>query len=82
MPIKRELLEILVCPEAKTPLREADVDLIASLNLRIAGGEVRDRSGEPVSEKMESGLLRADGRFLYPIRDGIPVMLIDEAIPL
>ena len=31
---------------------------------------------------LEGGLLRADGKVVYPIRNGIPVMLIDEAIPL
>jgi uncharacterized protein YbaR (Trm112 family) len=26
--------------------------------------------------------VRQDGQYLYPIRDDIPIMLIDEAIPL
>ena len=30
----------------------------------------------------EDGLVCETCRLLYPIRDGIPVMLIDEAIPL
>ena len=30
----------------------------------------------------EDGLVCDTCRLLYPIRDGIPVMLIDEAIPL
>jgi uncharacterized protein YbaR (Trm112 family) len=33
-------------------------------------------------EKLEGGLVRADGKVLYPMRGEIPVMLIDEAIPL
>jgi len=40
------------------------------------------RGGQPVKEKLDAGLVRADGRFLYPIRSDIPVMLVDEAIPL
>jgi uncharacterized protein YbaR (Trm112 family) len=28
------------------------------------------------------GLVRADNKILYPIREDIPVMLIDEGIPL
>jgi uncharacterized protein YbaR (Trm112 family) len=27
-------------------------------------------------------LIRADGKILYPIRRNIPVMLVDEGIPL
>jgi len=46
------LLEILVCPASRAPLR---VDLAA---------------GELVCD--ESGLA-------YPVRDGIPVLLVDEA---
>jgi uncharacterized protein YbaR (Trm112 family) len=34
-----------------------------------------------INEK-EDGLVCDKCRLLYPIRDGIPVMLIDEAIPL
>jgi len=49
------LLEILVCPVTKGPLRY-------------------DRArGELVSE---------GARLAYPIRDGIPIMLPDEARPL
>ena len=53
--IDPKLLEILVCPLTKAPLRY-------------------DRARqELVSEK--AGLA-------YPIRDGIPIMLVDEARPL
>ncbi len=53
--IDPKLLEILVCPLTKGPLRY-------------------DRQAqELVSE--EAGLV-------YPIRDGIPIMLVDEARPL
>ena len=50
-----KLLDILVCPLTKGPLRY---------------GRAR---GELVSE--QAGLA-------YPIRDGIPIMLVDEARPL
>lgn len=73
---------ILVCPETRTPLAPADSELVARLNRAIAAGELRNRAGQPVRGPIESGLVRQDGRLLYPIVDGIPVMLIDEAIPL
>jgi uncharacterized protein YbaR (Trm112 family) len=80
--IDPELLKILCCPETHQPLRPADADLIRSLNERIQGGQLRNRAGQPVKEKIDGGLVRRDGTFLYPIRQNIPVMLIDEAIPL
>ena len=51
--IDPKLLEILVCPLTKVPLRYDADELIS------------DQAG-----------------LAYPIRDGIPVMLIDEARPL
>ncbi|MEC7833640.1 MAG: Trm112 family protein [Gemmatimonadota bacterium] len=77
-----ELLEILVCPETKQPIRLADPAVVQKLNVAIAEGSVSNKGGEPVSEKIEEGLIREDDRCLYPIRDDIPIMLIDSAIPL
>jgi uncharacterized protein len=50
-----KLLEILVCPLTKAPLRY-------------------DREAQELISE-EAGLA-------YPIRDGIPIMLVDEARPL
>ena len=80
--ISRELLELLVCPETKQGLSLAGEAFISELNGRIAEGALKNRGGNKVSEKLDGGLKRADGRFLYPIRSGIPVMLVEEAIPL
>jgi uncharacterized protein len=50
-----KLLEILVCPLTKGPLRyDADADELISDKAKLA----------------------------FPIRDGIPIMLVDEARPL
>ena len=77
-----ELLKILCCPETHETLTLADALRIDRLNQQIAAGQLRNRAGQPVTEKLDGGLIRADRRFLYPIRQDIPVLLIDEAIPL
>lgn len=82
MAISKELLEILACPETKQPLNLADTTLVEALNARIRQGQVTNRGGERVTEPMDAGLVREDGQYLYPIRDDIPVMLIDESIAL
>jgi uncharacterized protein YbaR (Trm112 family) len=76
------LLRILCCPETHQPVSEADAALVAELNHRIASGSVKNRAGKSVGEKLDGGLLRQDRQLIYPIRNRIPIMLIDEAIPL
>ncbi len=80
--ISKELLDLLVCPENRTPLTPADDELLAKLNRAIAAGSVKNRSGQQVSESLSGALVRQDGRMLYPIVDDIPIMLVEEAIPL
>jgi len=80
MSVSEELLEILVCPETKQPVALAGEELLARLNAEIAAGTLRNRGGEPVTEAISEALLREDGKLLYVVDDGIPVMLIEEAI--
>jgi uncharacterized protein YbaR (Trm112 family) len=80
--VDQELLDILVCPETKQPVRLADGALLSRVNEAIASGTMMNRGGQPVSEAVSEGLVREDGKILYPVRDDIPVMLIDEALPL
>jgi uncharacterized protein YbaR (Trm112 family) len=80
--IDPELLKILCCPETHQELRLAEPAVIDKVNSQIAAGGLRNRAGQLVQEKIEGGLTRADGKYLYPVRRNIPVMLVDEGIPL
>lgn len=80
--VDSELLSILVCPENKTPVRLVDADMVGKVNAAIASGSLKYRNGEKVEDAIEDGLLREDGAFLYAVREGIPIMLIDESIPM
>lgn len=82
MSLDQDLLTILCCPETKQPVTLADSALIARLNEAAARGGLHNRGNKPVTEPMDGGLVRADRKILYPIRENIPVMLIDEGIPL
>lgn len=80
--VSSDLIEILACPETKQPVSLAEKGTIEKLNQLIEEGKLINRAGEKVKEKMEGGLLREDGKFLYPIVEDIPIMLIDEGIPM
>jgi uncharacterized protein YbaR (Trm112 family) len=80
--IAPDLLDILRCPETHQRLQPADASLVLDLNRRIEKGFLRNRAGDNVQKALDGGLVREDGRFLYPIRMGIPILLVDGAIPL
>jgi uncharacterized protein YbaR (Trm112 family) len=80
--IDKQLLELLVCPEDRTPLHEAEPALVERINQAIREGRLKNRAGRIVEQAIHGGLVRQDGALLYPVIDDIPVMLIEEAIPL
>jgi uncharacterized protein YbaR (Trm112 family) len=82
MPVSPELVEILVCPETKQPVAIASQDVLARVNDKISAGSLRNRGGEKVEKAITEGLLREDGKILYAVDDGIPVMLIEESIEI
>ena len=82
MPVNQDLLDILVCPETKQPVKLADEALISKINQQIEAGSLRNRGGDTVSSSIQEGLLREDGQILYVVDDGIPVMLVEESIQL
>ncbi|MGH9323295.1 MAG: Trm112 family protein [Vicinamibacteria bacterium] len=78
--IDRQLLEILVCPETKQPVTLIEGEPIDRINAAIQSRRVTNRGGRTVEEKIDGGLLREDRKYLYPIRESIPIMLEDEAV--
>ncbi len=76
------LLAILCCPDTKQSVVLADEQLLHQLNSGIEKGEIQNKAGQQVKEKLDAGLIREDRKVLYPIRDQIPIMLIDEGILL
>lgn len=80
--IKKELLDILCCPETRQAVSVAEPALIEKINQKIERRELNNLEGAVVEKKLDEGLIRADRRVLYPVRDDIPIMLVNEAIPL
>ena len=80
--VDSELVEILVCPANRGRVSLVGREIVDRLNQAIAEGRIMNVDGGPVSEPLQDGLLREDGKILYPVRNAIPVMLIGEGIPM
>ncbi len=82
MALDSHLLEILVCPLSKMPLRIADSALLERLNSRIVEGRLRTRSGRGLDEELVAALVRVDGKVAYQILDDIPLMKPEESVEI
>lgn len=74
---------ILACPEhPELGLVRVGQDALVRINERIHSGECRTRGGRPFARPLAEALVRRDGRVLYPIVEGIPVLLVEESVEL
>jgi uncharacterized protein YbaR (Trm112 family) len=78
--ISPSLLKRLRCPVTYQTLRELTSDELATVNAAIARGEARDNASAKVELSIEGGLVSTTGDLVYPIRNGIPTLVADEAI--
>lgn len=76
----KRLLDILCCPVSKTPVRPLGKHELDALNTAIAGGQVETVAGVPLRERVGEALITTDGKVIYRVQDGIPVMLPEEGI--
>jgi uncharacterized protein YbaR (Trm112 family) len=82
MMLSSELLTILRCPDDRSTLAAANDTVVDRVNEAIRDARLVNRAGNRIEQLIDGGLLRADGAFLYPIVDQIPVLLRDDAIPM
>lgn len=81
--IDPDLLNILACPETGQELEIAGTDIVDKINRKISEGKAINKAGKKVTVRIDGGLLRkGDRSVLYPIREGIPILLIEERIAL
>lgn len=76
----KRLLSILHCPVTHKGLAMAPATILNSVNAAIEAGQLSNRDGKAISEPLAEALLSDDGKILYPVADGIPVLLEGEAI--
>lgn len=76
----KRLLDILCDPVSRTPLKLLSKSQLDVLNRAIRDRQLQTTTGAPVTTELAAGLISVDGKVMYRIDDGIPVLLADEAI--
>ena len=80
MPVDAKLLEILCCPVSKSPLLRLGQERLERLNHMIGAGGVLYVDGRTVTGLLQEGLVTEDGKVVYAVQAGIPVLLAEEGI--
>ena len=80
--IEPSVLGLLRCPQDGSPLRLAEKSTVERLNAEAAAGRLVNQAGDHVEQPIDGALVRESGDLAYPIFEGIPVLLADEAISL
>lgn len=78
----KKLLSILCCPVTHRKLALARGELLKSVNALIESGALSNRDDVVLRDPLREALVTDDGKLLYPVRDGIPVLLEGEAVGL
>jgi uncharacterized protein YbaR (Trm112 family) len=71
--MNKRLLSILCCPVSHKSLSLARPNLLEKIN---------NRDGNILSKSIKEALVTDDGKIIYPMHDGIPVLLEEESIQL
>lgn len=78
----KRLLAILRCPVTHKGLALAKRATLKDVNSAIDAGKLSNRDGRVLVEPLSEALLTDDGKVLYPIANGIPVLLEGESISM
>ena len=76
----KRLLTILRCPVTHKGLSVLKKDKLEKINKAIDAGKIATHEGVRVDEPLVEALVTDDGKRVYPVNDGIPVLLEGESI--
>jgi uncharacterized protein YbaR (Trm112 family) len=76
----KRLLAILRCPVTHKELSLAGGQTLKDVNAAIGEGGLSNRDGRVLDAVLTEALITDDGKVLYPVVDGIPVLLEGESV--
>lgn len=78
----RKLLDIICCPVTRSSLELLPERELAALNQLIGQKRIKNREESVVDAPLDEALVTRSAKLIYPVRDGIPVLLEDQAMAL
>ena len=76
----RKLLDLLCSPDTRQPLALLGARGLDALNRAIAAGQVLRGDGSAQAQPLREALVSRDRKQVFRIDDGIPVLLVEEAL--
>ena len=76
----KRLLAILRCPVTHKELSLARSGVLNEVNAAIEAGKLSNRDGRQLEARLDEALVTDDGKVLYPVANGIPVLLEGESV--
>ena len=80
--LSKDILELLVCPKTKLPLRYASQQRLRQTNRLVKNNALSFVNGSAVKGNLTGLLIRSDDAIAYGIFEDIPNLLAHEGIAL
>ena len=78
--MEKRLLNILRCPITQKGLSTARPETLSRVNQAIEAGQLSNREGNVLTDRLSDALITDDHKLLYPVANGIPVLLESESV--
>ncbi|MDD5031498.1 MAG: class I SAM-dependent methyltransferase [Patescibacteria group bacterium] len=75
----KDISNYLKCPVTGQAVKKADSFVLNKLNKKISSGELYNRGGKKIKEKLDEAYITADKKIIYPVKNRAPIFLEEES---